>query len=328
MKNILLALFIAGGISNAQTKLEMPMLASPLPGGTFDLTNTISGEKLASLPKQLPAFRWTHQPRPFPAAALQSLIAESAFAETNIPVLTTAATNGGTVADDIRLATPDNQNYLIVSPLAGRIALRNANRNSETPPSDAVPDFDKVWERAQKICATLGVGTNEMERKPDGSIHVRKAEDTISRLGGAVKFKDRRSVMVFRSINGYVVRSLDEDKVELELGVNGRLLKFDFKWPTMEPVSTNKVLAASQIMDGIKKGQVLADSANEYPSGGIAVIELTDCQIFYYVSAMQAYGKPSPNADIKPMIEFVATFKSKSGEKTEGSLYAPLTDSP
>jgi hypothetical protein len=308
MKSILLALFIAGGISNAQTKLEMPVLASPLPGGKFDLTNAIPLEKLGSLPKELPAFKWTHQPRPFPAAALRSLITESAFAGTNIPA--------------------DNQNYLIVTPLAGRIALRNADHNSETPPADAVPQFDAVWERARKLCAALGVGTNEMERKPDGSIHVRKAEDTISRLGGTIKFKDRRSVMVFRSINGYVIRSLDEDKVELELGVNGRLLKFDFKWPTMEPVSTNKVLAVSQLMDGIRKGQVLADSSNEYPPGGVASIELTDFQIFYYVSTMQPYGKPSASADIKPMIEFVATFKSNTGEKTEGSLYSPITDSP
>jgi hypothetical protein len=328
MKSILLALFVAGGISNAQTKLEMPMLASPLPSLKFELSNAISAGKFTALPKELPAFKWTHQPRPFPVAALQSLIAESAFAETNLPAVAAAATNGNIVKDDIRLVTSDNQDYLIVTPLAGRIALRNADRNSETPPADAVPDFDAVWQRAQKLVAAFGVTTNELERRPDGSIHVRKAEDDISRLGGAIKFKDRRSVMVFRSINGYVIRSLDEDKVELELGVNGRLLKFDFKWPTMEPVSTNRVLAVSQVIDGIRKGQVLADAANEYPSGGIDLIELTDFQIFYYVSTMQPYGKPSGSADIKPMIEFVAKFKSKSGEETEGSLFAPITDSP
>jgi hypothetical protein len=125
------------------------------------------------------------------------------------------------------------------------------------------------------------------------------------------------------------VRSLDEDKIELELGVNGRLLKFNFKWPNIEVVRTNNVLTVSAIMDEIKKGQVLGDMINEYPPGGIAQIELTDFQVFYYVATMFPYGKRSPTeTNIRPMIEFLATFKAKDGEKTEGSLFASLTESP
>ena len=128
-----------------------------------------------------------------------------------------------------------------------------------------------------------------------------------------------------------MVRSLDEDKVELELGVNGRLLKFNFKWPNIETVRTNKVFAISQIMDKIKRGDVLADPSNEYPADGIAEIVLKDYQIFYYVSAMFPYGKravTTPSPDIQPMIEFLAIFKSRKGAETEGGLFARLIESP
>jgi hypothetical protein len=174
----------------------------------------------------------------------------------------------------------------------------------------------------------FGVSTNEMERNRDGSIHIRKTENTTSHLGGSIKYKSRRSVTVFRSIEGYLVRSLDEDKIELELGVDGRLLKFNLKWPNIEATRTNKVFGISAIIDEIKKGEVLGDLMNEYPSDSIAQIELKDFQVFYYVSTMFPYRKRSPTtADIRPMIEFLATFKSKQGEKTEGGLFVPLTES-
>ena len=81
-------------------------------------------------------------------------------------------------------------------------------------------------------------------------------------------------------------------------------------------------------MDEIKQGQVLGDMLNEYPSGGIAQIELTDFQVFYYVSTMFPYNRrPPSDADIRPMIEFLATFKSKGGDTTEGGLFVPLTES-
>ena len=218
-----------------------------------------------------------------------------------------------------------------MTPSAGRITIQNTDRSREYPPPDAVPDFATMWERALHLSEMFGVSTNEMERNPDGSVHIRKTENTTSHLGGSVKYKSKRSVAVFRSIGGYLVRSLDEDKIELELGINGHLLKFNFKWPSIEATSTNKVLSIGQIMNRIKKGEVLADTSNEYPSGGIAQIELQNYQVFYYVSTMFPYGRrvvTTPSPEIQPMIEFLATFKSSNGEKTEGGLFARLTESP
>jgi hypothetical protein len=205
----------------------------------------------------------------------------------------------------------------MVTPAAGRITIQNTDRSREYPPPDAVPDFAATWDRALQAAEMLGVRTNEMERSPDGSIHLRKTENTTSHLGGSIKYTSKRSVTVFRNIGGFLARSLDGDKIELELGVNGRLLKFNFKWPNIEVTSTNRVLALPQIMDRIKKGYVLADPLNEYPPGSIAQIELTDYQVFYYVSTMLPYGRRSMTVqtpDIQPMIEFLATFKSSSGE--------------
>jgi hypothetical protein len=174
----------------------------------------------------------------------------------------------------------------------------------------------------------FGVGTNEMERNRDGSLHIRTTENTTSHLGGAVKYNSKRSITLFRSIDGYLVRSLDEDKIELVLGSNGRLLQFNFKWPGIEATSTNHVLSISAIMDEIKKGQALGDIINEYPAGGIARIELTDYQVFCYVSAVFPYAKRSTETpQIFPMIEFLATFESNAGEKSEGGIFAPLTES-
>jgi hypothetical protein len=168
-----------------------------------------------------------------------------------------------------------------------------------------------------------------MERKPDGSIHVRRTEDTTHGLGGAINYKSRRSVTLFRNISGYLVRGLDEDNIELELGVNGRLLKFNFKWPPIEAAARNKLFSISQIIGQIKSGKVLGDVINEYPADGIAEIELTDFQIFYYVATPFPYGRDSTgSAGIRPMIEFLVNFKSSKGEKTEGSLFVPVLESP
>ena len=198
------------------------------------------------------------------------------------------------------------------------------------PPPDAVPNFKATWDRALQLAEMFGVTTNEMEKKPDGSIHIRKTENTSSHLGGSIKYKSRRSVTVFRSINDFLVRSLDEDKIELELGVNGQLLKFNFKWPNIEIANKKRTLALAEIIDRIKMGDVLADPQNEYPPGGIAQVELTGFQIFYYVATMLPYSQAqmaSQNPEIRPMIEFLANFKSKNGEKTEGGLFAPLIES-
>jgi hypothetical protein len=327
MKRITFLLLLTQVIGHAQRRLEMPVLGAPLPQSKFEVVSKIPTEKLARLPKELPSYNWSRQPRNFPLRALQMLLDQSAFAGTNISNLFPSPTNQN---DGFRLASQDNQDYFMVTPAAGRITIQNTDRSREYPPPDAVPDFAATWDRALQLAEMFGVTTNEMERKPDGSIHVRKTENTTSHMGGSIKYKSRRSVTVFRSIDSFLARSMDEDKVELELGVNGRLLKFNFKWPNIEAISTKKTLALPQIIDRIKKGDVLADPLNEYPAGGIARVELTDFQVFYYVSTMLPYVRRSTAAqgpDIKPMIEFLATFKSKNGEETEGGVFAPLIES-
>jgi hypothetical protein len=330
MRQTIFLVLLAGSTAGAQTRLEMPMLGQPLPSKQFELVNHIPDSKLARLPKALPMFKWSREPRGFPKAALQELLGESAFAGTNIASLLHSTNGTSVVGEPIRLASADNQNYFIVLPAGGRITIRNAmEKTRETPPPDAVPDFDAVLRRAMHFADILGVSTNEMERKPDGSIHARRAEDTTHKLGGAVSYKSRRSVTLFRNISGYLVRGLDEDNIELELGVDRRLLKFNFKWPPLEVVATNKVLSITQIADEIKSGKVLGDVMNEYPTDGIAQIELTDFQIFYYVPTPFPYGRDSTSgANIRPMIEFLANFKSNGGEKTEGGLFAPAVESP
>lgn len=328
MKSIVFLVLLTQAACLAQPRLEMPMLGAPLPQTKFELMSKISPAKLARLPARLPNYKWSSHPRDFPVAALQTLLDESAFAGTNLLTLLASASNQNGA---IRLGSRDNQDYFIVMPAAGRIAVQNTDRSREYPPADAVPDFDATWKRALHFSEMLGVTTNELERNLDGSVHIRKTENTTSHLGGSVKYKSRRAVAVSRSIGGYLVRSLDEDKIELELGVNGRLLRFNFKWPNIQPSSTNNVLPLEQIMARIKQGAVLADPSNEYPPGGIAQIELKDYQVFYYVATMLPYGRRGvtlSKPDIEPMIEFLAVFKSSNGANTEGGLFARITESP
>jgi hypothetical protein len=330
MRKIIIAVLMAGSVADAQTGFEIPMLGQALPSRQFELVNHIPDSKLAQLPKELPVFKWSHEPRGFSSVALEQLLRETAFAGTNLASFLHSSNDTTTVREPIKLASADNQNYFVVLPAGGRITIRNApDRTREAPPPDAVPSFDVTVQRALRLAEMLGVSTNEMERRPDGSIHVRKAEDTTRKLGGSVSYKSRRSVTLFRNIAGYLARGLDEDNIELELGVDGRLLKFNFKWPPLEVVSTNKVLNAAQIIDRIKSGTTLGEVTNEYPADGIARIELTDFQIFYYIPAPFPYGRDSTSGgNIRPMIEFLASFKSSKGETTEGGLFAPMLESP
>jgi hypothetical protein len=326
MKKVVFLLLLTSVFCRAQGRLEMPVLGEPLPQTRFEVVSKISAEKLARIPKELPSYSWSGKPRNFPARPLQKLLDQSAFAGTNLGKLLASSTN---LNDGFKLISPDNQDFFVVSPAAGRITVQNIYRGHEYPPPDAVPDFNTTWDRALQLAEMFGVTTNEMERKPEGSIHIRKTENTTSHLGGSIKYKSRRSVTVFRSINGFLVRSLDEDKIELELGVNGQLLKFNFKWPNIEIANKTRTLALAEIIDRIKMGDVLGDPQNEYPPGGIAQVELTDFQIFYHVATMLPYNQAlsSQNAQIRPVIEFLANFKSKNGEKTEGGLFAPLIES-
>jgi len=56
----------------------------------------------------------------------------------------------------------------------------------------------------------------------------------------------------------------NDDKIELVLGVNGQLQKFEMKWRIMEAVHTNRLYTINGMMDQIKKGRVLAHMLNQY----------------------------------------------------------------
>lgn len=141
-----------------------------------------------------------------------------------------------------------------------------------------------------------------------------------------MKFVDNRSARISRSIGGHTFWSA-EDKVELELGVNGRLLKFEMDWRIMEAVRTNRLFTTAEILDEIKKGQVLGDVMNEYPDDGVAKIILKDIHIDYFTPMAPRFQPVSTNADIYPIASISATFKSKSGKSTDGGLFAPVVDS-
>jgi hypothetical protein len=119
----------------------------------------------------------------------------------------------------------------------------------------------------------------------------------------------------------------NDDKVELVLGVNGWLEKFELKWPAMAAVRTNRLFTIERMMDEIKRGNVLADVSNEYPADGVAQIILKDIRIDYYGFSPRGFGPLSTNTDILPVASLSAVFKSKSGKTQEGGLYAPISNS-
>jgi hypothetical protein len=65
-----------------------------------------------------------------------------------------------------------------------------------------------------------------------------------------------------------------------------------------------------------------------YPPSGFNEIELEDCRVFYYVPAMFPVAKSAASTEFRPYIEFLAKFRSKAGESTEGGLFAPILDLP
>src|SRR5207249_791134 len=155
-------------------------------------------------------------------------------------------------------------------------------------------------EQLLRYAAIFGVSTNEMWHKEDGSIRFHKADEKTSARGGAIKFIRNRSVSVSRGVEGVPIL-MNDDKVELELGVNGRPLKFELQWPIIEAVRTNRVLKISQILDAIKHGQALAGVMNEYPADGVAKIELRDLDVVYFDSKPRRFRGISTNTDILPV---------------------------
>jgi hypothetical protein len=196
----------------------------------------------------------------------------------------------------------------------------------EIPPYDAVPSFDAIRDRVYQYAQTFGVSTNDMERNDDGSIHLRRTDDKTVIGGGAIKFISRRSVRVSRAVAGHTFLAND-DKLELALAVNGWLEKFQLKWPVMEAVRTNRLFTVDRMLEEIKRGNVLADVSNEYPSDGIAQIILKDIRIDYYGFSPRGFGPLSTNTDIFPVASLFAVFKSRSGKTQDGGLYAPIIES-
>ncbi len=259
---------------------------------------------------------------------MQTLLNDSAFAGTNVIGLLKSRSDRLAISENIRLTSHDRLDYFTVVPSEGRIISYNAERGRDIPSSDAVPGFEAVRNRAFQLAEMFGISTNEMELEDNGSVHVRRAEGSNAALGGAVKYKTNRSVKLLRSLAGYTFGSFTDDKIELDLGVNGRLRKFDLRWRSTEAVSTNKVASISQIMEAIQSGQGFADVTNEYPEEGIALIELKDFEIQYHVCTFDNPGTTSAKTEIRPVISFNVMFKSKTGKTEEGGIYAPLILSP
>jgi hypothetical protein len=241
--------------------------------------------------------------------------------------------------EPITLLSQRRLDSFFVDPSRGVVRTINesldVNLREEIPPHDAVPSFDEIEDRLLRYAQALGVSTNEMERKEDGSLWARKADGKrlmhSKTLGPdkPIEFIHDRSVEVRRSAAGFPFLDND-DKVELKLGVNGRLLKFAMDWRILEPGRTNRVVSINEIIDCIKQGRALADTGNEYPAGDISQIVLKDFRIFYYAPRPKPMGahllQPiGTNVDIYPVASFHGVFKSKSG-KTDGGLYVPLTE--
>lgn len=313
----LLASFICGQKSDA---LEMPTIGQRLPVAGFELINQIPASHIRQLPSALPTYRYSAKPSDIPVETLQTLIDKSVFVGTNALDLLNRSTNSGTSGDSIRLTTARGLDFLVITPSKGAVLLQNQNRDFNPSP-DAVPSFEVVRQELLRYAQAFGISTNDMEKR-EGDIHPIRTEDKISRRGGAVKFIARRSVAFSRSISGHTLLA-NGDKIELALGLNGSLLKFDLNWPTMEAVSTNQLYTIDQILAEIKKGNFLGDLSNEYPTDGVAEIVLKAIRIDYYSYSHRGFGPASTNTDIFPVASLYAVFKSKLGKTTEGGLYAP-----
>lgn len=314
--------------ANAGTnQFTMPLRGVALPAQDFKLVNHIPRERLARLPKKLPVYRYTNQVREFSVAGLQMLLNQSAFAGTNIADLLPAGTNRAVTMDSIRLVSQDRLDYFIVSPGEGRIMVKNGERGRGMTSPDTVPSFETIQAQLYRLAGGFGITTNEMERQLDGSLFLRNRPGENFSFGGAVKSVVSREVEICRAIPDFPFNSINDDRIALNLGVNGQLRSFNLTWPVIEPVSTNRLISISKLLKQIKRGQVLSDLMNEYPKGGISEIELKDITIEYYLP-----GQPLPLAtavktDIYPIASMLAVFKSKTGETEEAGLYAPIMDS-
>jgi hypothetical protein len=293
----------------------MPAQGTPLNIPGVQIVDRLPVAKKSRWPKELPVFKNTLKPREFPASGLQTLLVETAFRGTNLAGL----------GEVIRLVSTDRLDHFTVHPAEGRLSVRNADRYAGNGPSDAVPRFEAVRERAEKLASLFGVSTNEMERNDDGSIRVVRSDRETSRRGGQIKFKRSRTVEFYRGLAGHTFGSLNDQKLTLELGIDGRLLKFELKWPSIESVTTNRVFTLAQVLDAVRTGKALSDPLNEFPTD-IAQIEVKDFSIDYYVAAPLSFGTNLAKADIYPVAALLVTFKSKKGETNDAGLFAPIME--
>ena len=305
------------------------MIGRPLPAAKFEVVNKIPNSHLKRLPQTIPVFRYSAKPVNFSIAGLQMLLDESPFVGTNILDLLHGQTNVEQIQEPIRLATARSLDHFFVDPSHAGISIGvhgiGVDIRKETPPYDAIPNFDAIRDRVLRYAELFGVNTNEIERKEDGSLLLHKTDSKTVMRGGAVKFISERSVAISRSIDNHVIH-LNNDSVKLTLGVNGCLLDFELNWRPMEAVRTNRVFAVNEILDNIKKGEVLADVTNEYPDDGIVSITLKDIRIDYYTPTSFNSKTVSTNPDIFPIASIYCTFKSKSGKSTDGGLFARIAE--
>lgn len=305
----------------------MPLRAGALPAENFKLVNNIPRERLQRLPKKLRVYRYAGRACEFPVAVLQTLLDKSPFAGTNIADLLPSSTNRIKTTDGIRLMSHDRLDYFIVSPGEGQIIVKVGERDRGIPVRDGVPSYPKIGEQLFRLVEMLGISTNEIERQQDGALFVRQRGSTVTKLGGAVKYHDSWEVELRRAIPDFPFNSINDDRITLNLGVDGRLRSFILEWSIIEPEATNRLVSVCKLLKQIKRGQVLSDLMNEYPKGGISEIELKDINVEYYLP-----GQPLPLAaalktEVFPIASFLAVVKSKTCEAIEGGLYTPIVES-
>lgn len=323
--SLLFAALLCWGQTN---RLEMPDCASPFTAKNFQVINTIPAHRWGKLPKEMAVFKYSNRPSEFPLATIQMLLKESGFPGGTM-ALQAAVTNDSPYVSKMLLRGGIQSDFFAVDPQKGSIILNSQFEQSnsrETPPADAVPAFETVQKQLLQWGAALGVQLDGISRNTNGNMLVFKAEGQTSRLGGAIKYKNRRSCMMLRCLAGYHMRSSDDDKISLELGINGRWLRFQMKWPEIIPVRTNKIISAEEVVQAIQTGHALADNVNEYPRQGIALVEIIDFEIEYYVPtvATPARFNSISQAEIIPILSIHTNFKSKTGETEDGGLFVPL----
>lgn len=319
---ILLLSITGGALFGQPNGFEMPMFGQRLPVTKFELVNRIPSSHLTGLPKTLPVYRRSSKPSNFSSTALQVLLDQSAFKGTNAADLLRGHTNTALLDESIRLSTSRGVDLFVVAPAVGAITVQNQNR-SANPAPDAIPSFETIRDRLIRYAEMLGVNTNDMARNEDGTIRTPRTEDKITRMGGAVKFIGRRSVRFSRIIAGHPMIAND-DKIELAIGPDGRIQKFELKWPVLEPVRTNRLFTTQQLIEEIKNGNFLADISNEYPSEAVAKIILKDIRIYYYAFSPRGFGPVAEGTDIFPVASLHVAFESKSGKVQEGGLFVPI----